>query len=264
MGVLNVTPDSFSDGGRYVDPEKAITHGIRLANEGADVIDIGGESTRPGSRPVSAAEEMARVLPVVRGLRRALSLPLSIDTYKSQVARAALEEWADMVNDISALRFDPDMVALVVAKRVPVVLMHMQGTPRSMQERPCYTNVLEEVKEFLLGRVRFALESGANEAQIMIDPGIGFGKGLEHNLALMRGLPTFASIGKPLLVGPSRKTFIGKLLDALPEERLEGSLAAAVAAALAGANMVRMHDVRQARQAIRVADALRHGADKEF
>ncbi|OGQ85001.1 MAG: dihydropteroate synthase [Deltaproteobacteria bacterium RIFCSPLOWO2_12_FULL_57_22] len=260
VGVLNVTPDSFSDGGRYLDPENAIARGVKLAEEGADLIDIGGESSRPGARPVSAEEELERVVPVIRGLRRALSVPLSIDTYKARVARVAIEEGVDVVNDISAMRFDPEMVRVIAAAKVPVVLMHMQGTPRTMQERPYYRDVVEEVKGFLQERIEFALESGVGPEQILVDPGIGFGKELEHNLALLRGLPALASLGRPILVGPSRKTFIGKILGVGPEERLEGSLAAAVAAVLAGANMIRIHDVREARRAIGIADALRYGS----
>lgn len=259
MGIVNVTPDSFADGGRYLDSEKAIAHGIALASQGADIVDVGGESTRPGARPVSAAEEMGRVLPVIRGLRRTLSIPISIDTTKADVARAAVDEGADMVNDISALRFDPAMAPLVAAAKLPVVLMHMLGTPRTMQQSPRYQDVVEEVKEFLRRRIRFALEAGVSAERIIIDPGIGFGKNLDHNLALLRGLPSLASLGQPLLVGPSRKTFVGKLLDAGPEDRLEGSLAAAVAAVLAGANIIRTHDVKESRRAIRIADALRYG-----
>ncbi len=259
MGIVNVTPDSFSDGGRYFDPAQAISHGVKLAEEGADIIDVGGESTRPGARPVSGREEMERVIPVVRGLRRELSAPISIDTYKAEVARAALDEGADIVNDISALRFDPAMAPLVAAERVPVVLMHMQGTPRTMQQRPYYRDVVEEVKEFLRDRLRFAVEAGVDPERIVIDPGIGFGKELEHNLALLRALPALTDLGRPVLVGPSRKTFIGKILDVGPEERLEGSLAAAVAAVLGGASVIRTHDVKEARRAIRVADAMRFG-----
>lgn len=262
VGILNVTPDSFSDGGRYLDPEKAIARGLGLAEEGADLIDIGGESSRPGARPVSVEEELERVLPVVRSLRRAVSIPLSIDTYKAQVARAALDEGADLINDISALRFDPGMVSVIAAEKVPVVLMHMQGTPRTMQEKPHYRDVVEEVKGFLGERVEFALERGIRPQDVVVDPGIGFGKDLEHNLALLRGLSSLVSLGRPVLVGPSRKTFIGKILEAGPEERLEGSLAAAVAAVLAGANMIRMHDVREARRAVAIADALRYGVSK--
>ena len=259
MGIVNVTPDSFSDGGRYFEPAQAISHGLKLVEEGADIIDVGGESTRPGARPVSGREEMERVIPVIRGLRRELSAPISVDTYKADVARAALDEGADMVNDISALRFDPAMAPLVAAEKVPVVLMHMRGTPRTMQRRPHYRDVVEEVKEFLRDQIRYAVQSGVDLERIIIDPGIGFGKELEHNLALLRALPALADLGRPVLVGPSRKTFIGKILDAGPEERLEGSLAAAVAAVLGGASVIRTHDVKEARRAIRVADAMRFG-----
>ena len=262
MGIVNVTPDSFSDGGRYLDPEQAIAHGIRLAQEGADIIDVGGESTRPGARPLSAQEEVGRVLPVIRGLSRAVSVPISVDTYKADVARAALDEGADIVNDISALRFDPGMAPLIAAEKVPVVLMHMQGTPQTMQQRPYYQNVVEEVKEFLSGRICFALGAGVGAERIIIDPGIGFGKELDHNLALLRGLPALATLGRPILVGPSRKSFVGKLLDVGPEERLEGSLAASVAAVLAGAHMIRTHDVKETLRAIRIADALRFGGEE--
>ena len=259
MGIVNVTPDSFSDGGRYFEPAQAISHGVKLVEEGADIIDVGGESTRPGARPVSGREEMERVIPVIRGLRRELSAPISVDTYKADVARAALDEGADMVNDISALRFDPAMAPLVAAEKVPVVLMHMQGAPRTTQQRPHYRDVVEEVKEFLRDQIRYAVQSGVDLERIIIDPGIGFGKELEHNLALLRALPALADLGRPVLVGPSRKTFIGQILDLGPEERLEGSLAAAVAAVLGGASVIRTHDVKEARRAIRVADAMRFG-----
>lgn len=259
-GILNVTPDSFADGGRFLDPERAIARGVELAESGADLIDIGGESTRPGALPLPAEEEMRRVLPVIRGLRRLVSIPLSIDTYKAQVARAALDEGVDVVNDISALRFDPEMVSLVARERVPVVLMHMQGTPRTMQQDPRYEDVLREVREFLERRIQFALEGGVELGQIIIDPGVGFGKNLEHNLALLRGLSAFSSLGRPLLVGPSRKTFIGRILGVGPAERLEGTIAAAVASVLSGANIIRVHDVREVARAVRVADALRYGS----
>jgi len=257
MGIVNVTPDSFSDGGRYFDAARAVAHGERMAHEGADLIDVGGESTRPGARPVPAEEEIARVIPVIRGLRRKISLPISIDTIKSQVARVALDEGADVINDISALGFDAAMAPLAAAEKVPVVLMHMQGTPRTMQQSPSYGDVVEEVRTYLHSRMQFAVESGVETERIVIDPGIGFGKNLEHNLALLRGLFALTALGRPVLVGTSRKTFLGKLLDAAPEERLEGSLAAAVAAVLAGANIVRVHDVKEAVRAVRIADALR-------
>jgi dihydropteroate synthase len=260
MVILNVTPDSFYDGGRRLDPGKAIADGIEMAVAGADVIDVGGESTRPGARPVSGDEELERVLPVIRGLRREIRVPISIDTYKSGVARAALREGADIVNDISALRFDTEMVELVAAEKVPVVLMHMQGTPRTMQAEARYDDVVREVGDFLALRIQYAVERGVERHRIVVDPGFGFGKTLEHNLALLRGLPELASLGQPLLVGASRKTFIGKILGAEPGERLEGSLAAAVAAVLGGANIIRTHDVKETRRAVRIADAIRFGA----
>jgi dihydropteroate synthase len=259
MAILNVTPDSFYDGGRRLDPERAIADGIEMAEAGADVIDIGGESTRPGARPVSEDEELERVLPVVRGLRRGLSIPISIDTYKSGVAQAALREGADIVNDISALRFDTEMVGLIAAEKVPVVLMHMQGTPRTMQAAPRYHDVVREVGDFLATQIRYAMEQKIEGGNIIVDPGIGFDKTLDHNLALLRGLPD-GPPPQPLLVGASRKTFIGKISGAEPDERREGSLAAAVAAVLAGANIIRAHDVKETWKAVRVADAIRFGA----
>ncbi len=259
MGILNVTPDSFYDGGRRATAEKALSDALAMVEAGADIIDIGGESTRPGASPVSLDEELGRVLPIIRSLRRATNLPISIDTYKAQVARAALAEGADIVNDISALCFDPDMVKLVAAENVPVVLMHMKGTPRTMQREPHYNDVVAEVRDFLAGRIDFAAERGVEREKIIIDPGIGFGKTLEHNLALLRGLPALASLRQPLLVGTSRKAFIGRILNAVPDERLEGSLAAAVAAALAGAHIIRAHDVKETRRVVRVADAIRFG-----
>ena len=261
MGVLNVTPDSFYDGGRRLDSTQAIAAGVAMAAAGADIIDIGGESTRPGAAAVSEAEELARVLPVIRGLRREVSLPISIDTYKAAVARAALDGGADIVNDISALRFDPAMVSLVAQKKVPVILMHMQGAPRTMQADPHYTDVVREVRDFLAAQIYDAMDAGVGAEAIVIDPGIGFGKTLEHNLQLLSGLAALAALGQPLLVGVSRKTFIGKILNLDPDRRLEGSLAAAVAAVLGGANLVRAHDVLETSKALRVTDALRFGAN---
>jgi dihydropteroate synthase len=226
---------------------------------GADLIDIGGESTRPGAQPVSEAEELARVLPVIRGLCKEIAVPISIDTYKAQVARAALAAGADIVNDISALRFDPAMADLIAAEKVPVVLMHMQGTPRTMQADPQYTDVVREVRDFLATQLYDAMDAGIAPEAIVLDPGIGFGKSLDHNLQLLRGLSIVAALGQPILVGVSRKTFIGKILNLDAGDRLEGSLAAAVAAVLGGANIVRVHDVAETRNAVRVADALRFG-----
>ena len=257
MGIVNVTPDSFYDGGKRFDSAKAAADGIEMIETGAEILDIGGESTRPGARPVPVEEELRRVLPVIRELRRSVSTPISIDTYKAAVARAALDAGADIVNDISALRFDPGMAALAAGEQVPIILMHMQGIPRTMQVEPHYGNVVREVSDFLAHRIRHATEAGLSKEQIVIDPGIGFGKTLQHNLALLRGLPSLASLGQPVLVGVSRKAFIGKVLDAAgPQERLEGSLAAAVAAALGGANILRVHDVKETHRALRVADAI--------
>ena len=260
MGIINVTPDSFYDGGRSLDGGRAIANGLALIEEGADIIDIGGESTRPGARPVPEQEELERVLPVIRGLRSVTKVPISIDTYKASVAQEALHEGADIVNDVSALRFDAEMAALAAAEKVPVVLMHMLGTPRTMQSEPRYDDVLREVIEFLAERIQFATQAGIERQNIIVDPGIGFGKTLDHNLALLRGLPAFAPLGQPLMVGASRKAFIGRILGTEADQRLEGSLAAAVAAVMGGADIVRVHDVKETRRAIRVADAIRFGA----
>ena len=259
MGILNVTPDSFYDGGRRSEPTRAIADGVEMVQSGAEILDVGGESTRPGARPVDEAEELDRVLPVIRGLRREVAVPISIDTYKAGVARAALDAGADIVNDISALRFDPALVSLVAAEEVPVILMHMQGKPQTMQSEPRYNDVVREVRDFLAAQLYEAMDAGIAAERIILDPGIGFGKTLEHNLQLLRGLPTLAALGQPLLVGASRKAFIGKILDLDPDHRLEGSLAAAVAAVLGGANLLRVHDVAETCRAARMADAIRFG-----
>lgn len=272
MGILNVTPDSFSDGGRYPDVESAVARGVEMVREGASIVDVGGESTRPGAAAVPAAEELERVVPVIRELRRRTAAPISIDTYKEEVARGALEAGADMVNDVSALRFDPAMVRLVAGEAVPVVLMHMKGRPRTMQLAPRYRDVVGEVAAFLRERVAFAVANGVAADRIVVDPGIGFGKGLEHNLTLLRGLGALGALGQPVLVGLSRKSFLGRLEPASQpgpspdgpdrppasaEGRLAGSLAGAAAAVLAGAHMVRVHDVLETCRAVRVADAIR-------
>ncbi|HEX6439669.1 MAG TPA: dihydropteroate synthase [Candidatus Binatia bacterium] len=260
MGIVNVTPDSFYDGGKRFDGARAIAGAIEMIDSGAEILDIGGESTRPGAQPVSVDEELRRVLPVIRELRQRSSVPISIDTYKEAVARAALDAGADIVNDISALRFDPAMAALVARSGVPVILMHMQGVPQTMQREPRYQDVVLEVQDFLAARVRSASLAGIAREQIIIDPGIGFGKTLVHNLALLKDLHSLKSLGQPLLIGVSRKAFIGRILNsAAPEERLEGSLAAAVAATLSGANIVRVHDVSETVRALRVTDAIRLG-----
>ena len=259
MGMLNVTPDSFYEGSRRLAPTQAIAAGAAMAENGADIIDVGGESSRPGAQAVPEDEELARVLPVIQGLRRAIAVPISIDTYKANTARAALDAGADVVNDISALRFDARMISMVAAEKVPVVLMHMQGTPRTMQREPQYQDVTREVRDFLAAQLYEAMDGGIPPENIVLDPGIGFGKTIEHNLQLLRGLPALGALGHPLLVGVSRKAFIGKILSLESADRLEGSLAAAVAAALAGANIVRVHDVAETARAVRVADAIRLG-----
>lgn len=270
MGVLNVTPDSFSDGGRFLDPERAVEQGRRLAEEGAVVLDVGGESTRPGAQPVSEAEELERVLPVIRDLAAELTIPLSIDTTKAGVAEAALAAGATWVNDVSACRVDGRMLSVVAEHGARVVLMHSQGGPQEMQTSPTYENPTEEVSHFLRSRAAACLEAGVDPDQILIDPGIGFGKRLEHNLALMRELPTLRSLGVPLLVGVSRKSFIGHVTgsedpalwrggapDDEPSGRMGGTAAALSACVLGGAEYLRVHDVAVMAEAAAVAASLR-------
>jgi dihydropteroate synthase len=255
MGILNVTPDSFSDGGLYLETKKAVERGLQLAEEGADIIDIGGESTRPGSQPVTDELEIERVVPVIERLAREVKTPLSIDTCKAGVAEAALQAGASIVNDISGMTFDPQMIDIVERHAATVVMMHIKGTPRTMQQNPQYDNVVREVYEFLSAQLSKARDHGIR--QIILDPGIGFGKDLVHNLDLIKGLETFSLLGCPVLVGPSRKSFIGKLLDLPVEDRLEGTAAAVTACILHGANIVRVHDVKQMKRVACVADALK-------
>ena len=255
MGILNVTPDSFSDGGRFLQSERAVERGLQMAAEGADIIDIGGESSRPGSDPVTEAEEIARVVPIIRRLSHEADVPLSIDTYKASVAEAALDSGAQIINDISGMTFDPRMIELAHRFQATVVLMHMKGTPKTMQQNPMYGNVIREVYEYLNQRFKNAQSHGIQ--QVIVDPGIGFGKNLQHNLDLMKGLKAFSTIGCPVLVGPSRKAFIGTLLDLPVEERLEGTAAAVAACILNGANIIRVHDVKEMKRVAGVADALK-------
>jgi dihydropteroate synthase len=253
MGVLNVTPDSFADGGRYFEPEAALAQARALVVAGADILDIGGESTRPFADPVSLEEELRRVLPVIEAIAPEITVPISIDTYKAPVARAALNAGAAIINDISALGFDPDMAPLAADLQAPVVLMHMQGTPRDMQRRPHYDNLLGEIKDFFQERLDFAVSQGLAPDLLALDPGIGFGKTWRHNLEVLNHLEVFLDLGCPLLVGPSRKAFIGHILD-LPagEERDIGTLAALAMAVLRGARIVRTHNVAYARQFLAV------------
>lgn len=258
MGVLNVTPDSFSDGGQFVNVDAAIQHALAMINEGADIIDIGGESTRPGADPVKTSEEIVRVEPVIAALRRESDICISIDTYKSSTARAALKAGADMVNDISALRMDSMMPTLLAESDVPVVLMHMKGEPKNMQASPVYDNCVDEIKQFFGERLAFCQEFGIVPDRIVLDPGIGFGKRLEDNLQILSSLDQFVELGQPILIGASRKSFINRLHQSNnpADSRLGGSVAAALAAVERGAAIVRVHDVAATVEALKVAEAI--------
>ncbi len=256
MGVVNVTPDSFSDGGRYLDPDAAVAHALRLVEEGADLLDIGAESTRPGADPVEEAEERRRAIPVVTAVAKAVRVPISIDTSKASVAQAALDAGAVLVNDVTALRGDPAMVEVIVRMGAGIVLMHMNGTPRTMQQQPSYEDVVGEVSVFFDERIRFALSRGLVQTQIVLDPGIGFGKLLEHNLTLLAQLDRFAGLGCPLLVGVSRKAFLGQLVDRPVQERQWATAAAVAMAVERGAGILRVHDVRAMREVMQVTMAI--------
>ncbi len=260
MGVLNVTPDSFSDGGLYLDAGRAVEYAHRMVEDGADLIDVGGESTRPGSKPVSVEEELRRILSPVRRLVGKLPVPVSVDTYKADVAAAVLAEGVDLINDISGLSFDPRMASVVAEAGAGLVLTHIRGTPRTMQEDPRYGDLIAEVREYLRERIQLAEEHGVHPAAIAVDPGIGFGKGVEHNLILLNRLPELQGLGRPVLVGPSRKSFIGSVLDCPVEERLEGTAAAVAVAIWQGAHIVRVHDVQAMVQVARMTDAIRKGS----
>lgn len=256
MGVVNVTPDSFFDGGFYSDAEKALSRALELLQEGADIIDIGGESTQPGSDPVSAAEEIRRVIPIVHSLRQKTDRLISVDTMKSEVAQAALDAGADIINDISGLRYDSRMPALTAQYRAGLILMHMKGTPKTMQANPFYEDVVAEVRSFLHERLHVALAHGILKERVIIDPGIGFGKRLEDNLTLLNKLPALEELGRPVLIGVSRKSFIGKILDLPPYDRLEGTIAASILGVVRGAAILRVHDVRAVKRAVLVAQAI--------
>ncbi len=267
MGILNVTPDSFSDGGKYFDLRKAVNRGEEIADQGADIIDIGGESTRPGAEKVPLEEELKRVIPVISELAKKIKIPISIDTYKSEVAKRALAAGAKMVNDISGLSFDPEMANIVRKNKVPVVMMHIKGKPRNMQEHPQYRDVVDEIYNFFVERVNFALDSGIKKENIFLDPGIGFGKTAEHNLNILRRISEFHSLGYPLVLGTSRKSFIGKILETGVdpvkkiygvEERLEGSLATCVWAIIQGIRILRVHDVKETKRAVKITETILH------
>jgi dihydropteroate synthase len=255
MGIVNVTPDSFSDGGLYLDPEAAIAHGRGLAAAGAEVLDVGGESTRPGAEPVGREEELRRVVPVIQGLTAAGSR-ISVDTSKAVVAAAAIDAGAEIVNDVTAFRGDPEMPALCAERGATVVLMHMLGEPRTMQEDPRYEDVVDDVKAFLAERLEAAIAAGIDEERVWLDPGIGFGKTGAHNMELLRRLGELRELGRPLVVGTSRKSFIGRVDGSAADQRLGGTIASSVLAAAEGADVLRVHDVAEMRQALAVAAAI--------
>lgn len=258
MGILNVTPDSFSDGGYYVKPEAALRQAERLIEDGADILDIGGESTRPFAQPVPEEEELRRVIPVIEAVRRRFpEIPISVDTYKARVAEEALSAGADIINDVSALRFDPRMAEVIRRHRPPVVLMHMKGTPQTMQLDPRYEDLRGEIRDFLRERAEKVHALGVPREAIILDPGIGFGKTFAHNLELLKAVSFFRELGYPLLYGPSRKAFLGEILKKEPRERDLGTVAVVVYLALAGVDLVRVHNVAWCREALRVIEYLR-------
>lgn len=259
MGVVNVTPDSFSDGGQWLDPAMAIRHGEELVAAGADLLDIGGESTRPGSLSVSPEEQIRRVLPVVEGLRASLDIPISVDTTSAAVAERALAAGASLINDISAFRFDAEMLPLLAKTGAPGVAMHTSAAPVSMQDDPAYEDVVREVRDHLLERLDACERAGVDRGQIVVDPGIGFGKSLEHNLALLRHLPELAALGRPLLVGTSRKRFLGELTGREVGDRDRATIASCAVAVSLGAHMIRVHDVAGGRDVARIVDAIAPG-----
>lgn len=258
MGILNVTPDSFSEKGTFFDTDAAIRRGLEMVEEGADIIDIGGESTRPGAEPVSVKEELKRVLPVIEKLATKINIPISIDTYKAEVAKRALKAGAEIVNDISGLRFDPKMAETVASNDAAVVIMHIKGTPKDMQALASYNSLIKEVMDFLEEGVKIAEDAGVEPDKVIIDPGIGFGKGLDHNLTIMKNLEAFKTLGKPILLGTSRKSFIGKISGADIEDRIAGTAATLSIGIMKGADIVRVHDVKEGVQAVRMADAIKN------
>lgn len=262
MGVLNVTPDSFSDGGHYFQSDKAIEHGLRMAHDGADIIDVGGESTRPYSEQISVSEELDRVIPVIETLSQELSIPISIDTNRSRVAQQALAAGASIINDISALRFDPDMLSVAAGAGVPVILMHMQGTPSTMQDNPVYDDLIPEIVAFLRDAMDRAVKGGISRDMLIVDPGIGFGKTFDHNLIILRDLPRLSSLERPILLGTSRKAFIGHILGKQVQERETGSMATIAAGVMKGANIVRVHNVKKSVETVKIVDAIKRGSVK--
>ncbi len=259
MGVLNVTPDSFSDGGRYVKVNKAVERALEMAREGADIIDVGGESTRPFSQKISSDEELDRVIPVIEGISKELTIPVSIDTYKGVVAQESLDAGASIINDISALGFDPQMGSIAAQAKVPLILMHMKGTPQNMQEAPVYDDVISDILTFLKDSINRAKMAGVREDLIIVDPGIGFGKTFDNNLQIIKELSRFKQLNRPLLLGSSNKAFIGHILDKSPDERDAGTMATIAAGVMNGAHIVRVHNVQKAVETVRIIDAIKNG-----
>ena len=257
MGVLNVTPDSFSDGGQFNEIDSAILHVDKMLKNGADIIDIGGESTKPGSEPVSANEESKRIVPLIRTIKNEYKdILISVDTYKSSVAKKAIEAGADFVNDISGLTFDDEMVSLLAQRNIPVVIMHINGKPKTMQKNILYSDLISDMKRFFVKQCEYAINSGIKENNIIIDPGIGFGKTFDHNFTLLKRLKEFEDLGFPILIGPSRKAFIGDVLNLPSNERVEGTIATIVAGILNGANIIRVHDVKEIKRATIVTEKI--------
>ena len=258
MGILNVTPDSFSDGGQFFNKDKAVEQAFQMIEDGADIIDVGGESTRPGAAEVSVKEEINRVVPIIKAITKQASVPVSIDTYKASVAEAAISAGASIINDISGLRFDPAMPDLAAKSKVPVVIMHIQGTPKNMQKHPYYKALIPEIMDYLREGISIARRSGISDEKIIIDPGIGFGKTVAHNLEIINRLNEFTGFEKPILLGHSRKAFIGNILDDAPAaDRLEGTAAAAAIGIFNGADIIRVHDIKEMARVARIADAIK-------
>lgn len=256
MGILNMTPDSFSDGGQFKSHDKAIDHALKMVEEGANIIDIGGESTRPGAEAVQLEKELSRTVPIIEAIRLKSDCLISIDTYKSKVAQAALDAGANMVNDISGLTFDHNMASLVAERNVPVIIMHIKGKPGDMQKNPNYDNLIKEVKAFFEVQIAIAKRAGIDSGNIILDPGIGFGKRLEDNFEIIRELGQISTMGYPVLLGPSRKSFIGFTLDLPIEERIEGTLASITAGVINGARIVRVHDIRATRRTLTITEKI--------
>ena len=259
QGILNITPDSFSDGGLYLNRKKAFNRALKLLNDGCDIIDIGGESTRPGSDSVSINEELNRIIPIINEVKKTFNdILISVDTYISAVAKEAIKAGADIINDISGLAFDEDMAPLLAKNDIPVIIMHIQGKPKTMQQNIEYNDLINDIKQYFKKRCDYAIKSGIKKNNIILDPGIGFGKTFNHNFKLLKNLKTFKEMEYPLLIGPSRKAFIGDVLKLPPEERVEGTIATVVAAILNGANIVRVHDVKSMKRVVRIIEKIRN------